>query len=183
MAKSPAGGGAAPAGGRGARGGAGGPGGLRAGGASGRDCRDRRRAARLAVAGDVGCAGDGHRLARAAADAGDHDGRHGAQIKSIVKTLVGVAAEVVHVELEGIRPRLLDELGVVQPATVGEAEIQLEEFCKIWDEKYPTISQSWRRHWENVIPFFDYPEDIRKVIYTTNAIESLNNVIWKAIKN
>jgi len=68
-------------------------------------------------------------------------------------------------------------------ATVGEAEIQLEEFCKIWDEKYPTISQSWRRHWENVIPFFDYPEDIRKVIYTTNAVEALNRTLRKIIKN
>jgi putative transposase len=72
---------------------------------------------------------------------------------------------------------------VYASATVGEAEIQLEEFCKIWDEKYPTISQSWRRHWENVIPFFDYPEDIRKVIYTTNAVEALNRTLRKIIKN
>jgi len=68
-------------------------------------------------------------------------------------------------------------------ATVGEAEVQLEGFCKIWDEKYPTISQSWRRHWENIIPFFDYPADIRKVIYTTNAIEALNRTLRKIIKN
>ena len=41
----------------------------------------------------------------------------------------------------------------------------------------------WNRHWENVIPLFDYPDEIRKIIYTTNAIESLNSVIRKAIKN
>ena len=56
-------------------------------------------------------------------------------------------------------------------------------FAQIWDEKYPTISQSWQHHWPNLIALFDYPDDIRKVIYTTNAIESLNCVIRKAVKN
>ena len=68
-------------------------------------------------------------------------------------------------------------------ATVDEAERELEEFAAAWDEKYPAISQSWRRHWSNLITLFDYPPEIRKVIYTTNAIESLNSVIRKAIKN
>ena len=49
-----------------------------------------------------------------------------------------------------------------------------------WDKQYPSISASWRRHWLNLIAFFDYPDEIRKVIYTTNAIESLNSVIRKA---
>ncbi|MFC1781487.1 transposase [Planctomycetota bacterium] len=49
-------------------------------------------------------------------------------------------------------------------------------------KKYPTISQMWRRHWEYVILFFDYPSEIRKVIYTTNAIESLNRSLRKLIK-
>ena len=49
-----------------------------------------------------------------------------------------------------------------------------------WDKQYPSISASWRRHWVNLIAFFDYPDEIRKVIYTTNAIESLNSVIRKA---
>ena len=47
-------------------------------------------------------------------------------------------------------------------------------------KQYPSISASWRRHWLNLIAFFDYPDEIRKVIYTTNAIESLNSVIRKA---
>lgn len=52
----------------------------------------------------------------------------------------------------------------------------------MWDDKYPTISKSWINHWDNVIPFFDYPEDIRKAIYTTNAIEALNRSFRKIIK-
>jgi putative transposase len=55
-------------------------------------------------------------------------------------------------------------------------------FASKWDEKYPQISKSWRSNWENLITMFDYPADIRKVIYTTNAIESLNSVIRKSVK-
>ncbi len=53
----------------------------------------------------------------------------------------------------------------------------------MWDGKYPFISQSWSRHWLNLITLFDYPDDIRKAIYTTNAIESVNTVIRKVLKN
>jgi len=72
---------------------------------------------------------------------------------------------------------------IYRSLTVEEAEQELASFAEIWDEKYPTISQSWQCHWPNLITLFDYPEDIRKVIYTTNAIESLNSVIRKAVKN
>ena len=67
--------------------------------------------------------------------------------------------------------------------TEQEASLQLDSFADKWDEKYPQISRSWRNHWPNLITLFDYPEDIRKVIYTTNAIESVNSVIRKSIKN
>jgi putative transposase len=67
-------------------------------------------------------------------------------------------------------------------ATEQQAEVALDAFGKKWDTKYPTISQMWRNHWEHVVPFFDYPQDIRKVIYTTNAIESLNRSLRKVIK-
>lgn len=67
--------------------------------------------------------------------------------------------------------------------TVEEAELALESFSDKWDEQYPSISKSWRQKWENIIPFFAYPEDIRKVIYTTNAIESTNMSLRKVIKN
>lgn len=67
--------------------------------------------------------------------------------------------------------------------TTTEAEAELEQFANTWDSKYPAISKSWREHWPNLITLFDYPDEIRRVIYTTNAIESLNSVIRKAIKN
>ena len=72
---------------------------------------------------------------------------------------------------------------IYRAATLDEAESALEEFSQAWDTKYPAISRSWKNHWENLIPFFEYPEDIRRVIYTTNAIESINSVIRKAIRN
>ena len=64
-----------------------------------------------------------------------------------------------------------------------EAEMALDAFSTKWDSQYPSISASWRRDWERVIPFFDYPADIRRAIYTTNAIESLNMTLRKVIKN
>ena len=67
-------------------------------------------------------------------------------------------------------------------ATEQEASLELERFSEAWDHKYPQISKSWGKHWPNLITFFDFPGDIRKVIYTTNAIESLNSVIRKSVK-
>jgi len=67
-------------------------------------------------------------------------------------------------------------------ATEAEAEQRLEEFAVKWDEKYPTISRSWRSNWTRVIPFFAHPEEVRRVIYTTNAIESLNMTLRKVTK-
>lgn len=71
---------------------------------------------------------------------------------------------------------------IYQAATLAEAEAALDAFSDKWDERYPAISQIWLRHWENVIPIFNYPMEIRKVIYTTNAIESLNRSLRKVIK-
>ena len=71
---------------------------------------------------------------------------------------------------------------IYQAATLEEAEAALDAFAIKWDEQYPTISQIWIRHWENIIPIFDYPRAIRKVIYTTNAIESLNRSLRKVLK-
>ncbi len=67
--------------------------------------------------------------------------------------------------------------------TVTEAEAALAQFAETWDGKYPAISKSWRTDWAELTTFFDYPPDIRKVIYTTNAIESLNHQLRKIIKN
>ena len=68
-------------------------------------------------------------------------------------------------------------------ATAEEAEQRLGEFEAKWDKKYLPIGQSWRRNWPRLIPFFEYPPEIRKVIYTTNAIESLNMVMRKYTRN
>ncbi len=76
-----------------------------------------------------------------------------------------------------------DLKAIYSAATVDEAETQLLRFGEIWDEKYPSISQSWQRNWDRITPFLAYPEDIRKAIYTTNAIESLNRSLRKIIKN
>ena len=62
-----------------------------------------------------------------------------------------------------------------QSVTEDEALLALDEFEKTWDEQYPQISRSWRAHWQNLNTLFHYPADIRKAIYTTNAIESLNS--------
>lgn len=71
---------------------------------------------------------------------------------------------------------------VYRSSTEEEALLELERFGEKWDDQYPQISKSWRTHWQNLNTLFNYPEDIRKAIYTTNAIESLNSVIRKAIK-
>lgn len=71
---------------------------------------------------------------------------------------------------------------IYQSATEDEALQALDQLSERWDSKYPQISRSWRAHWENINTLFKYPDDIRKAIYTTNAIESLNSVIRKVIK-
>lgn len=71
---------------------------------------------------------------------------------------------------------------IYQSVTEDEALLALDLFADRWDERYPQISRSWRAHWNNLNTLFLYPNDIRKAIYTTNAIESLNSVIRKALK-
>ena len=71
---------------------------------------------------------------------------------------------------------------IYQAVTLQEAEVALDAFASKWDSLYPAVSQIWIRHWENIIPIFDYPMEIRRVIYTTNAIESLNRSLRKVIK-
>ena len=71
---------------------------------------------------------------------------------------------------------------IYQSVTEEEALVALDQFSQRWDDKYPQISRSWHAHWHNLNTLFNYPQEIRKAIYTTNAIESLNSVIRKAIK-
>ncbi len=70
---------------------------------------------------------------------------------------------------------------IYHAATSEDAWLKLAAFAEKWDGRYPSISQIWRRNWEQVTPFFAYPAEIRKVIYTTNAVESLNMSLRKVI--
>jgi putative transposase len=76
-----------------------------------------------------------------------------------------------------------DLRAIYRAATVAQAEQALAAFEAKWDCKYPSISKSWRTHWPELITFMKYPAEIRKAIYTTNAIESLNRSLRKISKN
>jgi putative transposase len=82
------------------------------------------------------------------------------------------------------RKAVASDLKAIYTAPTREqAELQLEKFAEKWDSRYSTISASWRRNWERLSVFFAYPAEIRKVIYTTNAIESVNSGLRRVIKN
>ena len=82
------------------------------------------------------------------------------------------------------RKEMADDLKTIYRAsTVEEALKNLNSFADKWDGTHPTVSKSWRNNWERLTPFFDYPADIRRAIYTTNAIESLNMSLRKVTKN
>jgi len=72
---------------------------------------------------------------------------------------------------------------IYNSANLKSAEKALNDFSEKWSSQYPNIEKSWRRNWSNLITIFDYPDEIRKIFYTTNAIESLNSVIRKSIRN
>ena len=76
-----------------------------------------------------------------------------------------------------------DLKAIYRAATEAEAEQALQAFERKWDRKYPSISKSWRTHWPELITFMKYPAEIRKAIYTTNAIESVNRCLRKISKN
>ena len=76
-----------------------------------------------------------------------------------------------------------DLKNIYKSVTAEEAYMELDRFANKWDNKYPTISRMWKNNLENISTLFAYPDEIRKVIYITNAIESLNSVIRKAVNN
>jgi putative transposase len=80
------------------------------------------------------------------------------------------------------RKELVRDLKPVYTATNREgAEAALRSFEEKWGRRYPMIGSSWRANWERVVPFLDFPPDIRRIIYTTNAIESLNSSLRKLV--
>jgi putative transposase len=72
---------------------------------------------------------------------------------------------------------------IYRAATAVEAEMNLESFITTWGGKYRAIGKLWKENWEHVIPFFAFPAEVRKVIYTTNAVEALHRSLRKIIKN
>jgi putative transposase len=72
---------------------------------------------------------------------------------------------------------------IYSAATEAGAEQALMQFAQTWDKQYPSISKSWLAHWAQITPFFAFPSDIRKAIYTTNAIESVNMTLRKVLRN
>lgn len=94
-----------------------------------------------------------------------------------------VRAALKYVTDKDSKPVASDLKKIYQSATVAEAEQELEQFAEVWGEKYPTIVKQWRLKWNDIITLFDFPPPIRKAIYTTNAIESVNSVIRKFTRN
>jgi putative transposase len=93
-----------------------------------------------------------------------------------------VRASLRYVNWKEARAVIADLKLIYRAANREEAERQLARFEAAWDSKYRSVGQLWRRHWEQVVPFFSFPAEIRKIIYTTNAVESLNMTLRKVIK-
>jgi putative transposase len=92
-----------------------------------------------------------------------------------------VRASMQYVTWKDLKQVVADLKPVYKAVTADEAERQLSEFAAKWP-KYPAIARLWREQWERVIPFFAFPEEVRKVVYTTNAVESLHMSLRKIIK-
>src|SRR5215831_9969411 len=82
------------------------------------------------------------------------------------------------------RKLVVPALKAIYRAKNAEAGLKaLAEFeASFWGQRYPAIAQSWQRNWEHVVPFFAYPESVRRIIYTTNAIEALNAKLRRAVR-
>jgi putative transposase len=92
-----------------------------------------------------------------------------------------VRASLRYVTWQDRKKVVADLKPIYRAVTADEAEMQLSEFESNWP-KYPAIGRMWREHWERVIPFFAFPIEVRKVVYTTNAVESLHMSLRKIIK-
>ncbi len=94
-----------------------------------------------------------------------------------------VRNSVKYVSYKDLKEVTADLKRIYSSATEEMAHFELKQFAAKWDNKYPVISDIWQRNWSGIVPFFAFPTEIRKVIYTTNAIESINRQIRKIIKN
>jgi putative transposase len=94
-----------------------------------------------------------------------------------------VRAALKYVSDKDSKEVIKDLKAIYQAATAAEAERALARFAEKWDSKYPTISKQWRLRWADICAMFEFPPEIRKAIYTTNAIESVNSAIRKYTRN
>ena len=94
-----------------------------------------------------------------------------------------VRNSVKYVSYKDLKEVTKDLKKIYTAATEEMAHFELKQFGIKWDNKYPVISDIWQRNWSGIVPFFAFPAEIRKVIYTTNVIESVNRQIRKIIKN
>ncbi len=94
-----------------------------------------------------------------------------------------VRAALRYVSTQDSKAVIADLKRIYQAATLLEAESALDAFAQAWDAKYPTITKMWRAKWTDIVTLFDFPAPIRRAIYTTNVIESVNSVIRKFTRN
>jgi transposase-like protein len=87
------------------------------------------------------------------------------------------------VSYKDIRALMADLKKVYAASTEEIARLELESFAEKWDEKYPNISKSWSENWATLSTYFEYPDEIRKIIYTTNTVEGFNRQLRKVTKN
>jgi putative transposase len=92
-----------------------------------------------------------------------------------------IRASLNYVTWKDRKKAVMDLKPIYKAATAEQAALELDEFSQKW-AKYPAITRLWRDNWERVIPFFAFPAEVRKIVYTTNAVESLHSSLRKAIK-
>lgn len=89
---------------------------------------------------------------------------------------------VKHVSYKDLKPLMVDLKLIYKAVSIDEAEYQLEVFKEKWDKKYPQISKSWQDNWVELTAYFKYPEELRRIIYTTNAVEGFHRMLRKITK-
>jgi len=88
-----------------------------------------------------------------------------------------------YVSYKDLKALMADLKKVYTAVSEDAALIALDEFAAVWDSKYPKISKSWRENWANLSTYFQFPQELRKLIYTTNPIEGFNRQLRKVTKN
>lgn len=87
-----------------------------------------------------------------------------------------------HVSYKDLKLLMADLKHIYKAVSIDEAEYQLEVFKEKWDKKYPQISKSWQDNWIELTAYFKYPEELRRLIYTTNAVEGFHRMLRKITK-